>query len=91
MEHARAHPELSKQGEAAMYGMMAKVPVRGLVRRGVRQVLESLYGVEGTEPELDGSMVGDGVVDRLMNRYGDQALDALDDVRGLVSRRRSRR
>lgn len=44
---AKAHPEAASKGDAAMYGMMAKLPARGLVRAGVRQVLEKMYGPEG--------------------------------------------
>jgi sphinganine-1-phosphate aldolase len=35
---------LARSGTAPMYGMMAKVPMRGLVGAGVRRVLEDLYG-----------------------------------------------
>ena len=48
--HVRAHPELATEGEAAMYGLAARVPVRGLAEPAVRQALEQLYGTEG---ELD--------------------------------------
>jgi sphinganine-1-phosphate aldolase len=36
-------PSLAKSGTAPMYGMAAKLPVRGLVARQVRKVLEGLY------------------------------------------------
>lgn len=44
---AKQHPEAASKGDAAMYGMMAKLPARGLVRAGVQQVLEKMYGPEG--------------------------------------------
>lgn len=44
---AKLHPEAASKGDAAMYGMMAKLPARGLVRTGVQQVLEKMYGPEG--------------------------------------------
>lgn len=44
--HVLAHPEEATQGAAAMYGMMAKVPVRALVRQGVEKVMETLYAAE---------------------------------------------
>jgi glutamate/tyrosine decarboxylase-like PLP-dependent enzyme len=39
----RRDPSLAKSGTAPMYGMAAKVPVRGLVARSVRKVLEGMY------------------------------------------------
>jgi glutamate/tyrosine decarboxylase-like PLP-dependent enzyme len=54
VEHVRAHPEEAVQGAAAMYGMMAKVPVRALVKQGVEKVMESLYAAEPAfEPNPD--------------------------------------
>jgi glutamate/tyrosine decarboxylase-like PLP-dependent enzyme len=41
--YVAAHPEEKSDGNAAMYGLMAKVPVRALVRQGVQKVMESLY------------------------------------------------
>ena len=79
-EHALAHPELSKEGEAAMYGMMAKVPVKGLVKRGVRQVLEQMYGPEGLTGSAEEAMGGDGLFDRFMDKYGDRALDVIEKL-----------
>lgn len=83
--HVRAHPELSREGDAAMYGMMAKVPLRGLVRQGVLKIMEGLYGPDGAVPDL--SKVGegddDGLVLQLINRYGDTAMDALARIQAL--------
>lgn len=44
--HVLAHPEEATKGAAAMYGMMAKVPVRALVKQGVEKVMEALYAAE---------------------------------------------
>jgi glutamate/tyrosine decarboxylase-like PLP-dependent enzyme len=49
-DHVRLHPELAAQGSAPMYGMIAKVPLRGLVRRNVRSFLEQMY-----RPDADGT------------------------------------
>ena len=50
--YVRAHPELGGQGDAAMYGMMAKVPARGLVKYTVRRVMEAMYAPGATDPAL---------------------------------------
>lgn len=51
VDHVRHHPELASQGSAPMYGMIAKVPLRGMVRRNVRAFLEQMYrpDAEGTD------------------------------------------
>jgi glutamate/tyrosine decarboxylase-like PLP-dependent enzyme len=41
-EELRAHPELATEGQAAMYGTMAKVPDRGSVREFVLSFLDGL-------------------------------------------------
>lgn len=84
VEHARAHPELASQGEAAMYGMMAKVPVRGLVARGVRQVMEQLYGPDGEVPDL--ADASEDPAAAAVRRYVLPALDRVDEARARLRR-----
>ena len=45
--HVRAHPELAMVGQAALYGMIAKAPIRGLVRSEVMKVMQQLYSGDG--------------------------------------------
>ncbi len=80
--HVEAHPELAKEGEAAMYGMMAKVPIRGLVQHSVGKVMESMYSPEGSQPDLTNLGQGDddGLVMKLIGKYGDQAMEVWDKV-----------
>jgi len=75
--HVRAHPELAGEGEAAVYGLMAKVPVKGLVAREVLKVMEGMYGPDGGEVDLEAAG-GDGIVNTIVERYGDRVFDALD-------------
>ncbi|TNF30524.1 MAG: aspartate aminotransferase family protein [Deltaproteobacteria bacterium] len=86
--HVRAHPELAKAGEAAVYGLMAKVPVKGLVAREVLKVLEGMYGPDGGEVDLERAGE-DGLVNKIVERYGDRvfgALDRLGKVRARIQR-----
>ena len=79
--YVRAHPELKNEGEAAMYGLMAKVPVKGLVQHSVRKVMEGMYSPSGEVPDL--SKVGEGDDDMVMsfiNKYGDKAMGALEKL-----------
>jgi len=78
----KADPSLKRAGEAAMYGMMAKVPVRGLVKHSVRKVMEGMYAPGGGAPDMAnlGQDDDDGVILGLINKYGDQAQVALDKL-----------
>ena len=83
----RANPSLNREGEAAMYGMMAKIPVRGAVRLGVMKVLEAMYAPGGGSPDLGNMGESEDGLLGLMGRYQDKALDVLervDDARGKV-------
>jgi glutamate/tyrosine decarboxylase-like PLP-dependent enzyme len=43
VEYVRVHPEASAEGSAPMYGMIAKLPLRGLVKKNVLAFLEKMY------------------------------------------------
>ena len=63
-----------------MYGMMAKVPLRGLVKHSVGKVMESMYDGSTEMPDLGnlGEDTSSGPVVGFINRHGDKALDAID-------------
>jgi len=46
VEIVKQHPELSTQGDAAMYGMISNVPLRGVIRKQVLDIFTNLYGPE---------------------------------------------
>jgi hypothetical protein len=83
VEYVKQHPELETQGQAAMYGMMAKVPFKGLVKMSVMNLLEGMYGPTGKIPDLaDPSAQGDEGLMGVVNKYGPKAMDVvkkLDD------------
>ncbi len=82
-----AHPEVRSRGNAAMYGMMAKVPFRGMIRQSVMQVMEQMYGPSGSfDPDNLGATANAGLVGALLERYGDTVLSVLDRVEGLRGR-----
>ena len=77
-----AHPEQAGTGAAPMYGMMAKLPVRGLVKRGVRGMLEAMYAPGAVVPDLGGGP--DDKLGQLLAKHGpklDAAIDAVNAVR----------
>lgn len=61
----RENPELKDQGDAAMYGVMAKVPARGMVKYTVRRVMEAMYAPGAIEPNLGDLTKNDPVLSRL--------------------------
>ena len=88
----RANPSLAREGEAAMYGLMAKVPIRGLVQHTVRQVMADMYAPDGGIPDLAevGTEDGDGALLGLLRTHEDRlhaALDRIASARRALSRR----
>ncbi|MCU0348306.1 MAG: aspartate aminotransferase family protein [Saprospiraceae bacterium] len=45
---AKQNPSASGEGNAAMYGLMARIPLRGMVRDNVRKVFLEQYGTSAT-------------------------------------------
>lgn len=43
----KKHPEKAHEGRAAIYGLSAKIPLRGLVRKQILKTYQQLYGAEG--------------------------------------------
>ena len=86
--HVAAHPELQRRGNAAMYGMMAKLPARSFVQGAVQKIMEGMYGPEQKQPDL---RKPEGFVGRLLDKYGDQhgdkVLSLLDRIEKLRGRR----
>jgi glutamate/tyrosine decarboxylase-like PLP-dependent enzyme len=49
----KADPSLARRGHAATYGLMANVPLRGMVRRRVLEVFAGMYAPGGTAIDID--------------------------------------
>jgi glutamate/tyrosine decarboxylase-like PLP-dependent enzyme len=54
VEIVRRHPDLSSRGNAAMYGMIAHVPLRRMIKSQVARMMADLYGPECKMPALAG-------------------------------------
>ena len=80
-----SNPKLKHSGTAPMYGMAAKVPVRGMVEANIRQVMQAMYAPGVIVPDLTNSK-GEGFVGRLLDRFGPQVSDALDNVAAVRER-----
>ena len=81
-------PGLRAKGNAAMYGMMAKVPIRAMIRGEVRKIMLKMYGPEGGIDQGDTTQQ-DGLVGKILAEHGEKVADVLDAVDRV--RRRLRR
>jgi sphinganine-1-phosphate aldolase len=70
VEIVRAHPELAGEGGAATYGMLAHVPLRGMVKKKVLEMYSEQYKAGGGELDMSAepmnSGTGKGLVDRML-------------------------
>ena len=64
----KANPALAKEGSAATYGMMAHVPLRGMVREKVRDLFVQMYKAGGGEVDLHAAPPPQGRVDALLEK-----------------------
>ena len=75
--YAKAHPGAVAKGNAALYGLMARVPFRGMVEKSVRKIMEDLYGsgaaTMGTGSERESSLIKNpfwtGLANRLLTNW----------------------
>ena len=67
VEAVKANPELAGQGGAATYGMLAHVPLRGMVKQKVLEMYSEQYRAGGSELDLSAEADGGhGLVDRVL-------------------------
>ncbi|MEM9254160.1 MAG: aspartate aminotransferase family protein [Pseudomonadota bacterium] len=55
VDAVKANPELANQGGAATYGMMAHVPLRGMVKKKILEMYSEQYRAGGTELDIAGA------------------------------------
>jgi hypothetical protein len=65
----KTHPELKNEGNAAMYGMVAKIPARGMIKNELMKLMENMYGPEGTMPDNDNNSDKDDLMSKLAQIY----------------------
>ena len=91
VEAVKADPSLNTTGQAAMYGMMAKIPFKGMIKSSVQAIMEKMYGPEAKLPtEKSGEVENWG---DFVEKVGTQALevkrhvdDVWDKVKGNIKR-----
>ncbi|MBA2664331.1 MAG: aspartate aminotransferase family protein [Bradymonadaceae bacterium] len=80
--YLKANPSAASEGQAPMYGMMAKIPFRGAVKLSVLKVMEAMHAPGGGMPDI-GSMGKDddsSPLFKAMDKYGDRAMEVLDKI-----------
>jgi sphinganine-1-phosphate aldolase len=80
----KQNPGLSTTGQAAMYGMMAKIPFRSMIKSSVLGIMEKMYGPNALLPEVKGSEVeswGD-----MVEKMGANVLEVKRQVDGVVDK-----
>lgn len=75
VEYAKEHRGASAKGNAAIYGLMARIPFRGMVEKSVKKIMEDMYGggekIVETEREENQNVMSEnpawmGLVNRLL-------------------------
>jgi len=51
LAYAADHPEATAKGNAAIYGLMARIPFRGMVEKSVKKIMEDMYAAEDSGDE----------------------------------------
>jgi sphinganine-1-phosphate aldolase len=67
------HPELAASGNAAMYGMVAKIPFRSMIQKSVLGIMEKMYSASGEMP--DGESKDPENLSETIEQLGVQALE----------------
>ena len=76
--HVRANPDLAREGDAAVYGLMARVPLRGFVKSAVLDVMEKMYAPDATgEVDLEDD-------DDRVQQIATRVLDAVDRLKARI-------
>ncbi len=71
VQFAKDHPEATAKGNAAMYGLMTRIPFRGMVEENVRKVFEDLYAPGRRKvADMEGPPVWQGWLNRLLRLLG---------------------
>jgi sphinganine-1-phosphate aldolase len=53
VSEVRKNPELAHQGGAAMYGMIANIPLRGMIKNNVLKMMMDMYGPQSQMPNFE--------------------------------------
>ena len=80
----KENPSLNTSGQAAMYGMMAKIPFRGMIKSSVMSIMEKMYGPDALLPGQKGEEVENW--SDFIEKVGTNVLDLKRHVDGVWDR-----
>jgi glutamate/tyrosine decarboxylase-like PLP-dependent enzyme len=89
--YCRSNPGTDDAGNAAMYGMMAKLPSRRFVKYSVLRVMELMYAPGKVDFDFEELTADEGSVLSLLNTYGRKAINALTEFSALEKLFRNKR
>jgi len=69
LEYVQANPKLSLQGGAATYGMVSKVPFRGMVKKNVLKMMRDMYGPAGKVVDFSKSDTRGGFIEKIARLF----------------------
>ncbi|MEA3288173.1 MAG: aspartate aminotransferase family protein [Candidatus Marinimicrobia bacterium] len=69
VDTVRSNPDLAVKGSAAMYGMVARLPFRGMIKKEVMKMMEELYSSRGSMPMGDDNPWSVRVMAKVMQRF----------------------
>ena len=78
VDQVRSQPGRAAQGNAAMYGMIARIPFRGMIGREVMKMMEKLYGprcempMEADAPQPLTVRMGSRIMNGVSRRFNKQ-------------------
>ena len=78
LTYASEHPEDVSKGNAALYGLMSRIPFKGMVEKNVRKIMEDMYGAKEVTDEPSKLQRGDilpkqpvwmGMISRILSAW----------------------
>jgi hypothetical protein len=83
----KANPRLNTSGQAAMYGMMAKIPFKGMIKGSVMGIMEKMYGAKNQNlDDKSGNVENWG---DFVEKVGANALEVKRQVDGVLDKVKS--
>jgi len=83
--YATDHPGDTARGNAAIYGLMARLPFRGMVEKSVKKIMEEMYnGIENNEQMISKKPAWLGLVNKFFSSWTRRKLTRKTSLRGFL-------
>jgi len=84
VEVVRSNPELAESGGAAMYGMISNIPLRGMIKKNVLQMMMDMYSAVPKMPDMNSSEDADDLATKagmMFIKAKKKLIDKIDQYR----------